>query len=59
MVVLADYAFDVTLALIIIFGGIGLIVNAIIVYVVVLAMGERKQNREARERVEALGPSQG
>jgi hypothetical protein len=49
----------VTLALIIVFGGIGLLLNAIIVYAVVQAMGERRQNREAAERPEALGPSQG
>jgi hypothetical protein len=57
--VIASYAFDVTLALIIVFGGIGLLLNAIIVYAVVQAMGERRQNREAAERPEALGPSQG
>jgi hypothetical protein len=56
--VIASYAFDVTLALIIVFGGIGLLLNAIIVYAVVQAMGERRQNREAAERPEALGPSQ-
>ncbi|HEX3316718.1 MAG TPA: hypothetical protein VHR88_01780 [Solirubrobacteraceae bacterium] len=57
--VLASYAFDVTLGLIIVFGGIGLLLNAIIVYAIVQAMGERKENREAAERPEALGPSQG
>jgi hypothetical protein len=46
MVVLADYAFDVTVCLIIVFGGIGLLLNALIVYAVVQALGERKQNRE-------------
>ena len=57
--VIASYAFDVTICLIIVFGGIGLLLNAIIVYAIVQAMGERKQNREAAERTEALGPSQG
>ena len=57
--VFASYAFDVTLSLIIVFGGIGLLLNAIIVYVVVQALGERRENREAAERPEALGPSQG
>jgi hypothetical protein len=57
--VLASYAFDVTLCLILIFGGIGLLVTAVVVYAIVQTLGERKQNREAAERVEALGPSQG
>ena len=57
--VVASYAFDVTLALIIVFGGIGLLLNAIIVYAVVQALAERRQNRAAAERPEALGPSQG
>jgi hypothetical protein len=38
MVVLADYAFDVTVCLIIVFGGIGLLLNALIVYAVVQAL---------------------
>jgi hypothetical protein len=59
MAVLASYAFDVTLGLIIVFGGIGLLLNALIVYAVVQALGERNENREARDRPEALGPSQG
>lgn len=59
MAVLASYAFDVTLGLIIVFGGIGLLLNALIVYAIVQAVGERKENREARDRPEALGPSQG
>jgi hypothetical protein len=59
MVVLADYAFDVTLSLIIVFGGIGLLLNAIIVYAVVQALGEHRQNKEALEAPEAIRPSQG
>ena len=55
----ATYATDVTNSQNIIFGGIGLLLNGIIVYAVVQAMGERKQNREAAERPQALGPSQG
>jgi hypothetical protein len=57
--VIASYATDVTIALIIVFGGIGLLLNGIIVYAVVQAMGERRQNREAAERPQALGPNQG
>jgi hypothetical protein len=57
--VLASYATSVTICLIIVFGGIGLLLNGIIVYAIVQALGERKENREAAERPEALGPSQG
>jgi hypothetical protein len=57
--VIASYAFDVTICLIIVFGGIGLLLNAIIVYAIVQALGGRKQNREAAERTGALGPSSG
>jgi hypothetical protein len=49
MVVLADYAFDVTVCLIIVFGGIGLLLNGLIVYAIVQALGERRQNREAAD----------
>jgi hypothetical protein len=59
MVVFADYAFDVTVCLLIVFGGIGLLLNALIVYAVVQALGERKQNREAADSPQAIGPSQG
>jgi hypothetical protein len=59
MVVLSSYAFDVTICLIIVFGGIGLLLNALIVYAIVQALGERKQNREAAESPHAIGPSQG
>jgi phage shock protein PspC (stress-responsive transcriptional regulator) len=36
-----------TLALIITFGGIGLIANVLILYIVAQVIGERKENREA------------
>ena len=48
--VLGSLALDYTLALIAIFGGIGLIANAIIVYVVVQARAERRADDEWRER---------
>jgi hypothetical protein len=50
MLVLADDAFTKTLGLIITFGGIGVIVNAIIIYILVQVHGERQQNREYFER---------
>jgi hypothetical protein len=58
MTVFADYATSVTICLIIVFGGIGLLLNALIVYAVVQALGERKQNREDREAAQAVGPNQ-
>jgi len=57
--VIASYAFDVTICLIIVFGGIGLLLNGLIIYAVVQALGEHRQNRAAADRPEALGPSQG
>jgi hypothetical protein len=44
--VLGTLALDYTLALIAIFGGIGLIANAIIVYTVVQARAERRADEE-------------
>ena len=43
-------AFDSTLGLLITFGGIGIIVNALVVYIVTLALGERAENRRNLER---------
>ena len=37
--------FDADFGLIVTFGGIGLVVNALIVYVVALALGERAEDR--------------
>ncbi len=44
-VVLASYALQVTIGLIVVFGGIGVIVNGLIVYIVVQGLGERSENR--------------
>lgn len=46
--ILADQAFTMTLGLIITFGGIGLIVNGLIVYMAIQIRGERQQNEEYR-----------
>lgn len=43
--VLASYAAAVDVGLIVTFGGIGLIVNGLIVYIVAQALGERDDNR--------------
>lgn len=47
---LATQAFNDTVGLLATFLGIGVIVNGIIVYIVVITLGERRENREARER---------
>ncbi len=46
MIVAADQAFAKTFGLIVTFGGIGVIVNIIIVYILVQVRGERRQNEE-------------
>ena len=45
----ASPAFVKTLGLIITFGGIGVIVNILIVYIAIQVRGERRQNREYLE----------
>ena len=54
MVLAASEATGKTIGLIATFGGIGVIVNVFIVYIVIQIRGERQQNREYRER--QLGP---
>jgi len=46
---LALTTFQADLGLIVTFGGIGLVVNALIVYIVALALGERAENRRRAE----------
>jgi hypothetical protein len=50
--VLALSAFNSTFGLLITFGGIGIVVNAVIVYIVAVALGERAENRRALQRDE-------
>jgi hypothetical protein len=49
--VLASKAVTMDVGLIATFGGIGVIVNVILVYIAVQVRGERRQNREYRERL--------
>ena len=42
-------ALGVTIALLLIFGGIGVIANVLIIYIVAQVMAERKQNQERQE----------
>ena len=46
---LALTAFDSTFGLLVTFGGIGILVNALIVYIVAMALGERAENRRRAE----------
>jgi hypothetical protein len=49
MLLPGNVALSQTLALIATFGGIGVIANVLIVYVIAQVLGERKQNQERRE----------
>ncbi len=51
MVLALSKAVVVDIGLIAIFGGIGVIVNAIIVYIAIQIRGERQQNKEYREQL--------
>jgi hypothetical protein len=51
MVLASSAAFSKTFGLIVTFGGVGVIVNVIIVYIAVQIRGERLQNKEFRERM--------
>jgi hypothetical protein len=51
MVLAISKAASVDIGLIATFGGIGLIVNIILVYIAVQIRGERLQNQEYRERL--------
>ena len=44
-----NQALGQTLALLATFGGVGLVVNLLIVYIVAQVLAERRQNREYRE----------
>jgi hypothetical protein len=46
VLVAASYAFSKTFGLLVTFGGIGVIVNVIIVYIAIQVRGERQQNEE-------------
>jgi hypothetical protein len=46
MVIAVSEAFKKTFGLVVTFGGIGVIVNVLIVYILVLLRGERRQNQQ-------------
>lgn len=49
MLIATDEALVKTLGLVITFGGIGVIVNVILIYIAVQIRGERRQNQEYLE----------
>jgi hypothetical protein len=51
MVLALSKALSADIGLIATFGGIGVVVNVIIVYIVIQVRGERQQNQEYRERL--------
>ena len=51
MVLASSTATSFTIGLIAIFGGIGLVVNALIVYIVAQVLGERRENQEHQARL--------
>lgn len=50
MTLLANAALGQTLALLATFGGIGVIVNLLILYIVAQVLAERRENQEHRRR---------
>ncbi len=54
MVLAASEAFSKTVGLVAVFGGIGLIVGLISVYIAIQIRGERRQNQEYHERLREL-----
>ena len=49
MLLLADEALGTTLALLVTFLGVGVVVNVLVVYILAQVMAERRENRELRE----------
>jgi hypothetical protein len=49
MILASSAAFSKTFGLIVTFGGIGVIVNVILVYIAIQVRGERRQNQEYLE----------
>jgi len=51
MVLASSTATDFTIALIAIFGGIGVVVNGLVVYIIAQVLGERRENQEYQARL--------
>jgi hypothetical protein len=50
MLLASSEAFSKTIGLIITFGGIGVIVNVVLIYIAIQVRGERRQNQELTSR---------
>jgi hypothetical protein len=50
MILATSYAFTKTFGLLVVFIGIGIVVNAIIAFIAVQVHGEREQNRRDRQQ---------
>jgi hypothetical protein len=50
MPIVADTALGQTLALLITFGGIGVVVNLLVLYIVAQVLAERRENQERHRR---------
>ena len=51
MLVAADQALGQTLALLVTFVGIGIVVNLLVVYVIAQVLAERRENQERQQRL--------
>jgi len=51
MLLASSAAASKTIGLIVTFGGIGVVVNVIVVYIAIQVRGEHRQNQEYRERL--------
>jgi hypothetical protein len=51
VVLASSTATDFTIGLIAVFGGIGLVVNGLIIYIVAQVLGERRENQEYQARL--------
>jgi hypothetical protein len=51
MVLASSAATDFTIGLIAIFGGIGVVVNGLVFYIVAQVLGERRENQEYQARL--------
>jgi predicted membrane protein len=51
MLVLADQATNQTIALLITFVGIGVLVNILVIYIVAQVLAERRENQERQQRL--------
>lgn len=51
MLVLADQATNQTIALLITFVGIGVLVNVLVIYIIAQVLAERRDNQERQQRL--------